>query len=233
MLQPALLNDDSTIAYKYRIGGGYKVSDHWEPLGPAGSYDTFGPELSFGQALKERLTDNIAIAKFTHSGSQIIDWTPEGSMAKSRNLYSRFIAFINEAISELETKGHEVELTGVFYHIGENDMSFSPYRKGAPKRLQSIITQSRDDLSLPNLKWYVSQQPPTDDESVNKIDVTTALAEVAAADAHLIHLKAFGLPKQEKELVLDTAGIIALGTLIAETFLAVEKASETGPSLEP
>ncbi len=85
-LEPSLLNDDGDIAYKYSLGGGVKVSDGWEPLGPAGPYDTFGPELSFAQSLKEAGTSNIAIAKFTHSGSQIIDWTPEGSMAKTRNL---------------------------------------------------------------------------------------------------------------------------------------------------
>ena len=50
-------------------------------------YDTFGPELSFARAITAKESGNIAIAKFTHSGSQIIDWTPEGSMAKSRHLY--------------------------------------------------------------------------------------------------------------------------------------------------
>ena len=74
--------DNPTIAFKYSLGGGYKVSDGWEPLGPAGFYDTFGPELSFGAALaSRRASSNFAIAKFTHSGSQIIDWTPEGSEA--------------------------------------------------------------------------------------------------------------------------------------------------------
>jgi hypothetical protein len=218
-LKPALLVDDEDIAYKYGIGGGYKVSDGWEPLGPAGYYDTFGPELSFGHTLKGNLAGDIAIAKFTHSGSQIIDWTPEGSMAKSRNLYPQFIAFVKEAVGDLEAKGHEVELAGAFYHIGENDMSFSPYRKDAPERLRSIIAQSRVDLSLPTLNWYVSQQPPTDDKGVNAIDVTRALEEVAASDDHLIHLKAFDLPEQEKKLVLDTAGILRLGEVIAEGYL--------------
>ena len=84
-----LLKDNQTIAFKYNIGGGYKVSGGWEPLGPAGFYDTFGPELSFGATLQNNGISNIAIAKFTHSGSQIIDWTPEGSEAKSRNQIGR------------------------------------------------------------------------------------------------------------------------------------------------
>ncbi len=101
----ALANDDKRIAFKYSIGGGYKTSNGWEPLGPAGFYDTFGPELSFGKTLQEKIPDNIAIAKFTHSGSQINDWTPEGTDAEDRNLYPQFIAFIQESLKELHAKG--------------------------------------------------------------------------------------------------------------------------------
>jgi len=218
----ALLKDNPKIAYKYNLGGDYKTSNGWEPLGLTGYYDTFGPELSFSQTLEGEVSGNIAIAKFTHSGSQIIDWTPEGSMAKSRHIYPKFIDFIKESIQELEAKGHEVELTGIFYHLGENDMSFHPYRKQAAERLQAIIAQSRKDLERPALKWYVSQQPPTDDKSVNNIDVVANIAMAAAADPRLIHLKAFNLPSQEKKLVISTAGIVELGEFIAKSYLGYQ-----------
>jgi hypothetical protein len=214
-----LLKDNPQIAYRYSIGGGYKVSDGWEPLGPAGYYDTFGPELSFGAALQDAGVANVAIAKFTHSGSQIIDWTPEGSEARSRNLYPAFLAFVRGSIADLENKGHKVELAGIFYHVGENDMSWRPFRQGAPQRLMSFVTQSRVDLKLPTLKWYVSQQPPTDDERVNSIDVTAALEEAVAPDEHVVHLKIFDLPPQEKKLVIDTNGIVWLGRTIARKYL--------------
>ena len=214
-----LLKDNPKIAYKYHLGGGYKVSQGWEPLGLTGYYDTFGPELSFAHTLQGKVVGNIAIAKFTHSGSQIIDWTPEGSMAKSRHLYPKFISFIKEAVKELESKGHEVELAGIFYHLGENDMSFHPYRKEAAKRVQTIIAQSRKDLGQPKLKWYVSQQPPTDVERLNNLDVVADMAKAAAADSGFIHLKAFNLPPQEKMLVITTEGIVQLGEVIAKGYL--------------
>ncbi|MFT5093375.1 MAG: hypothetical protein ACI93T_002202 [Porticoccaceae bacterium] len=217
--QASLLKDDPNIAFKYSLGGGYKVSNGWEPLGPAGFYDTFGPELSFGATLRDAGVENVAIAKFTHSGSQIIDWTPEGSEAESRNLYPAFLSFIQDATQDLKNKGHEVELAGIFYHLGENDMSWGPFRQGAPKRLMSLVTQSRVDLDVPDLKWYVSQQPPTDDARVNKIDVTVELERVVASDRNLIHIKAFDLPKQEKKLVIDTPGIVWLGEKIANQYL--------------
>ena len=215
----SLLKDNHRIAYRYSIGGGYKKSDGWEPLGPAGFYDTFGPELSFGAALTRKVKGPIAIAKFTHSGSQIIDWTPEGSEAETRNLYPDFLKFIQDSMQQIAERGREVELAGIFYHLGENDMSWSPFRRGASKRLQSLVNQSREDLGLPELRWFVSQQPPTDDKQVNEIDVTAQVAEVAAADPYLIHIKAFDLPPQEKKLVLDTKGVIALGEELAKSWL--------------
>ena len=141
-------------------------------------------------------------------------------MAKTRHIYPQFISFIKTSIQELRDKGHEVELAGVFYHVGENEMSMHPYRRQAASWLQATVAQSRLDLSMPTLKWFVSQQPPTDEKGVNSIDVTGEIEKLAAADDHLVHIKAFALPPQEKKLVIDTAGIVELGRLIADAWLA-------------
>ena len=218
--QEALADDNGKIAFKYSLGGGYKISNGWEPLGPAGAYDTFGPELSFGRTLQDKVPGNIAIAKFTHSGSQMNDWTPGGTDAKDRNLYPRFLAFIRESIRELQAKGHQVELAGIVYHAGENDMAFGPYRRKAAEWLQSTVAQSRLDLALPSLKWHVSQQPPPDEKGLNALDVTANLAALAAADPAFIHLKAFNLPPQQEKLVITTAGIVQLGELLAQSCVA-------------
>ena len=45
------------------------------------------------------------------------------------------------------------------------------------------------------------------------------VANAAAADSGLIHLKAFDLPPQEKRLVIRADGIVALGELIARGYL--------------
>jgi hypothetical protein len=216
----ALADDNGKIAFKYSLGGGYQTSKGWEPLGPAGPYDTFGPELSFGRTLQDKVPGNIAIAKFTHSGSQMNDWTPEGTDAKDRNLYPRFIAFIQESIRELQAKGHPVELAGIVYHAGENDMAYGPYRREAAKWLQSTVAQSRLDLALPSLTWHVSQQPPPDEKGLNALDVTANLAALAAADPAFIHLKAFNLPPQQEKLVITTAGMVQLGELLAQSCVA-------------
>lgn len=215
----ALANDNPRIAFKYRLGGGFKSSTQWEPLGPAGAYDTFGPELSFANKLQSELGGNIAIAKFTHSGSQINDWTPEGTSAKDLNLYEDFIEFVRSSIEELKRQGHPVEVAGIFYHVGENDMAFYPYRKGAAAWLQSTIRQSREDLSQPTLKWYVSQQPPPESKGLSSIDVTANLAALSAADPLTRHIKAFDLPPQAENLVLDTCGVVRLGEMLSRAYI--------------
>jgi hypothetical protein len=213
----AMRRDEPRIAYRYSVGGGVKVSDGWEPLGVAGLYDTFGPEVSFGRRLLRDKHENIAIAKFTHSGSQIIDWTKAGSVAKSRNLYPQLLEFIRSSVAGLKAKGHRVKLCGVYYHLGENDMSWHPFRRGAAERLQALVADLRKDLKMRKLQWVVSQQQPTDDKDVNSVDVVADVAAVAAADPYMVHVKAFDLPPQEKKLVLDTAAVVRLGELLAES----------------
>lgn len=220
---PELRRNNPAIAYKYDIGGGYRSSNGWEPLGPAGFHDTFGPELSFGAALQQGGVANFAITKFTHSGSQIIDWTPAGSEAKTRNLYPAFLKFIRDSIRELESRGHPVELAGILYHLGENDLCWGPFRRGAVERLASLVKRSREDLGRPELNWYVSQQPPPDNKDLGKIPVTPELEKLAISDKHLIHIKAFEFPEQREQLVLDTPGIVWLGRTFARTYLERNK----------
>ena len=214
-----LAKANAKIAYKFSIGGGYKSSNGWVPLSPAGFYDTFGPELSFGKMLHDKVSGNIAIAKFTDSGSQINDWTPQGTVAKDRNVYSKFIAFIQSSIKELQANGHPVELAGIFYHVGENDMAFGPYRSNARKWLQSTVAKSRMDLAIPTLKWYASQQLPPDEDGLKSIDVTSSLAALADADPGFILLNAFSLAPQQDKLVINTKGIVQLGELLAQGYL--------------
>lgn len=215
----SLLEDNPQVAYRYSIGGGVFHSRHWEPLGIVGRYQTFGPELSFARTVQSESKKAIALAKFTHSGSQMVDWTPEGSVAVTRNLYPKWIQFIRETIVDLEARGHRVNLSAVIYHVGENDMSFGPFREAAPKHLRALINATRSDLEMPKLKWIVSQQLPTTHENLDKIRVTEEIAKLAAEDPNLLLLNSLDLPKQPEQLVINTDGIIALGEQLAAAYL--------------
>ena len=217
--ESSLCENDASVAFRYSLGGGYRRSEDWEPLGPVGYYDTFGPELSFARSLRDRGQTNFAIAKFTHSGSQIIDWTPEGSMAKSRNLYQKFIAFTRQSIKELQSAGHTVELAGIFYHVGENDMSWGPFRKMSATRVRELVQASRTDLDQPELHWFISQQPPTDDKRVNNIDALAKMKEQFSSDPNCTLLQWTDMPPQPKKLVLNTEGVVWLGDQLAKSWL--------------
>ena len=211
--------DNQQIPFSYNLGGGYKVSNGWEPLGPAGMYGTFGPELSFGFTLQEYIEGNIAIAKFTHSGSQIIDWTPEGSQAKSRNLYPKFISFIQAQIKSLEDRGHTVQLEGIFYHLGENDMSYGPYKTKAIQGVKALVDQSRIDLGQENLKWFISQQTPPTFKGANETDVIGQIETWAKADTYTYHIKAFGQVNEEEHILMDVNGIVQMGFFLTATYV--------------
>lgn len=220
-IRPSLLRPNREIPFRFSIGGGYKTSDGWQALQPSGYYDTFGPELSFANALHEGLQqEQIAIAKFTHSGSQMNDWTPSGTEAKQRHIYPEFLQFIKATKQDIESRGNRCELAGIFYHVGENEMSMPPYRKQAAGWLKETVTGLRKDLGQPTLRWFVSQQRPTDHERVNSIDVTTDLQKLAQETSDFHYVSAFDMPPQRKELVFDTAAIVKLGELLAGAFLA-------------
>ena len=94
-----LAGDQKDVLYQYSLGGGIRQSLKWEPLGATGYLSNFGPELSFGRAVKKTLEKNetLAIYKFTHSGAQSIDWLPEGTDIPHRDLYQTFIKGIKKA----------------------------------------------------------------------------------------------------------------------------------------
>ncbi len=211
-----MLQDLESVPFRYNVGGGAKVSDGFEPMGAAGLFDTFGPELSFAHALRDAEERPFVIAKFTHSGSQIVDWTPEGSVARSRNQYPRFLGFIRDSMRELMKQGCSLRIRGVVYHVGENDMSWTPHREKAAQWLKDIAQQLRADLRMPKLRWIVCQQRPTDHPDVNGVDPVALIKEVCDADPFMTHVEAFEPPPQAKQLVFDAAGVLWLGRLMAD-----------------
>ena len=123
----------------------------------------------------------------------------------------------------IRESGARPRLAGVIYHVGENDMSFHPFRKEAAKRLGTTISTLREDLGTPALPWFISQQPPTDHEQVNSVDVVADLAALAAGDPHTHHRLVTDLPPQPKQLVIDTAGIVRMGEGWADWVVEIEQ----------
>ncbi len=213
-----LAKSQEGIAFWCVTGGGvHRIS--LAALGQSGLYDTFGPEVSFGRALTKGGHAPFTLAKFTHSGAQIVDFTPTGSEAATRNLYPAWLEFVRASIAGIEQKGHTVRLAGIVYHLGENDMAWHPHRQQAALWLAEWIAASRRDLALPNLRWFVSQQAPPDHADLKKIDVVAAVRKLAATDKNLVHIEVLQPPPQREALVFDAAGIVWLGEQLAAAVL--------------
>ena len=215
----SLAKDQSSVLFRYSLGGGVKSSSDWEPLGPVDFLGNFGPELSFGARLRKSIDAKVgvAIVKFTHSGVQGPDWFPNGSPESHRNLYPKLISFIRAAQDDLKQQGVECSLEGIFWHTGENDTYFGPYSQNIAKWLKQLINQTRADLKQPDLSWFISEQhnnaPWGNVEAVN-----TALNELAQTDLQVTIIKTSELP--HARLHFGTRGTLMLGEKMADAYLA-------------
>lgn len=206
------------ILFRYSLGGGVQTSRQWEPLGPVDDLGNFGPELSFGAHLRGILPseDTLAIVKFTHSGAQGPDWSPDGSPEKHRNLYPAFAAFIRAAMDDLTGKGHECTLEGIFWHPGENDTYFTPYRLNYAAWMRRWIAQVRLDLKAPTLPWFISQQHPAAIWGP-MAEINGSLQAMAQTEAGVVMVPTSHLPHARTQFA--THGTLLLGEEFAKAYL--------------
>ena len=213
-----LVAPQENILFRYSLGGGFKKSRSWEPLGPMDFLGNFGPELSFGARLRRAFPaqEGLAIVKFTHSGAQGPDWLPSGSPEARRNLYPQFLDFIREARADLIRQGCEVRLAGVFWHTGENDTYFGPYQKKYAGWMKELITQVRLDLQQPDLPWFISEQHPGAIWG-NLAAMNASLNAMAQKEQHVYVIPTGQLP--HGRLHFGTQGTLQLGEAMAEAYL--------------
>ncbi len=101
--------------------------------------DRFGPELSFGKRLAQRLpTENIAIIKYTRGSSALAagitgfdSWSPDDPAGKRHNQYDNALTAIREALSVRDIDGDGVRdrlvPAGIVWMQGEADAYNSPW----------------------------------------------------------------------------------------------------------
>lgn len=214
----ALARDQQQVLYRYALGGGVRRSPDWEPLGPVGFLGNFGPELSFGARLREKIdvAEGVAIVKFTHSGAQGPDWFPKGTAESHRNLYPHFLAFVRDARDDLARRGGDVRLAGVFWHTGENDTYFGPYLQNNAAWLKQLIEQVRMDLKEPDLPWFISEQHPK--APWGHIDeVNAGLRDLAKTTPSVHIIGTSQLPHAKRHF--GTHGTLLLGEEMAKAYL--------------
>lgn len=205
------------IAFEYSLGG-VRRSYNWERLRPVDFLGNFGPELSFGPRVKKAVDGGVAIVKFTHSGSQMPDWLPQGSPERIRNFYKTFSAFIGGRRQRIRRSGYDCQIGGIFWHIGENDTYYNHRRY--TEWMKQLIHQLRKDLNEPELKWVISEQHPK--SPWKNIDAINAdMRALAATDANITMVPTAHLPHER--LHFGTEGTLKLGVALADAWIASEK----------
>jgi iduronate 2-sulfatase len=158
--------DDVLIAYSCsKLRGPILSSEGFRSLQPGWSVapgknkptklpsGTFGPEVSVGRGMADRLKDKkVALIKFAEGGTSLAkDWNPD---AKDR-LYSAFLDFTKKSLKELKDKGHTYTLRGMIWHQGESDASLTADEY--QKLLTAFIARVRMDLEVADLPFGIGE----------------------------------------------------------------------------
>jgi hypothetical protein len=216
---------DQPVLYQYWLGD-VKSSQSWEPLGPIDYLGNFGPELSFGRAMRRQVdrTDAVAIYKFTHSGAQSIDWLPQGSAERHRDLYPKWLSGLKACRKSLTDLGYQCDIPAVFWHCGENDRALEWMADKYADRLKAFIDATRRDLELPDLKWIITEQPilPASFAGDRRLyDLNQDLEALAASDPNIWFVKTAHLP--HGLVLFGTEGTLLLGDEMAYMWATISE----------
>jgi iduronate 2-sulfatase len=211
---------DVLIAYSCsKLRGPVLTSGGFEPLRPGWSVapgkgkptklpgGTFGPEVSFGRAMADRLTGKrVALVKFAEGGTSLArDWNPD---VKDR-LYPAFLAFVKKSLKQLTDAGHTYAIRGMIWHQGEGDAKLTAGEYQT--RLTAFITRVRTDLGTPGLPFGVGEVY----DNGKRDRVRAAQKAVAAKVRGVFFVPADGLKTFDGGTHFDAASQVELGERFA------------------
>ncbi len=208
----------NNVLYRYRLAGGEHISTGWAPLGPADYLESFGPELSFGQATDRLLEDPVAVIKIADSAAFLVDWVPQHPRS-NRPMYEDSLRFIRRGLADLTAAGFHPVLEAVLWLPAEHDAWWTPYRNQYATNLTTVVTNLRADLGLPQLKWIVAELRDDLIWGQSQLDGLDAkIQSVANADPKLWYIQSDSLSPSSPKPTLGTLGNLELGRLLARGY---------------
>ena len=207
------------VLFRAALGGEAYRSTDWEPLRPIGLLGNFGPELSLGRNLRKALGGPLAILKISDSAALMSDWDPTGEDA-NRPIYANALAFVREALADLDQRGIKHTLEAVVWMHGENETYFDPFRRAYAERLGRLIASLRADLGQAELPWLLvehSERAPWGEERIREMN--EALRVLATEVPGVATIATSDLP--HGRIHFETEGTLKLGARLAAALEAL------------
>lgn len=183
----------------------------------------FGPEITLGRTIAEKLNDRVALVKYAVNGSNLAeDWNPENNAS----LYYKMRDRVSQAIATLEASGYLVDLAGFFWMQGEADASHENLAPHYEANLIQFIQKVRDDFNHQKLPFIYGMvhfgnnhsKPNGITNCCGKI-VREAQMRVSKKVAFTRTVETEFLPLDRDLLHFNSQGLIQLGKLFAQTWI--------------
>ncbi len=123
----------------------------WGPLAPGAT--NFGPEISFGRAMKDALPkEEIYLVKYAAGGTALYnDWSPSGGRQ-----YAGFMHTVRAALANLDQEKVKYEIAGMLWMQGESDAKENQAETYA-KNMRDFITHMREQFKTPGMPFVIAR----------------------------------------------------------------------------
>lgn len=205
-----------------RFWGGAYGTSAWVDLAPGfgDSGSQFGPEVSFGRAIKDAYPDdNLYLIKYAVGGTALYDdWDPP-----SGPQYSSFMSTMNAALANLDSSGIDYELAGMLWLQGESD-AHEGQGAAYETNLRDFIADMRTQFGAPDMPFIMGRITTYFGDTANNSAVRDAQVTIAGdtPDVRWFDTDGFspGAPGSPAHHY-DTAGQIELGQAFATVWQAM------------
>jgi hypothetical protein len=183
----------------------------WIPIQPGKTEPQgFGPEISFGARMAERLKRPIGIIKHSRGGTNLAhQWNPD----TPGSLYAELLARVKAARST-----RKIHIAGMAWQQGGADSKREEMAVAYAQNLTKLIQRAREDFQNPKMAFVCGRIPPKDNKRkpfwkpVRNAQQNLSLFHYAWIDCDAISVG-------PDKIHYDAKGMVTLGNLQADKML--------------
>ncbi|MEO1583396.1 MAG: sialate O-acetylesterase [Planctomycetota bacterium] len=208
----------------------HHINDAFEPLTFGSSEDScghdpanipfyFGPEVSFGEAYKRLVGDDLVVlVKFADGGTSLHDhWVPPGRNGSHPNggpVYQRFFDELDTVLARLDAEGYTYSFDGMLWMQGESDADRFHRASRYEGHLNALIADVRAYTGQADLPFIIGRIK-TSDLGYDAM-VQDAQVSIGQSDPWACWIDTNDLDKYDR-YHYDEPGVIELGRRFANS----------------